>query len=280
MKNLLIRSLSGIVYVAIIALVTLVDDVLIFAAFAAVLVALATTEFHTITTAPTSKLSMALDVAAAVLLFVCVTYGIISESLLIVSLSIVTYVVLRQSAQLFYKGDDSIGHLSLVLMSVLYIVVTMIFVTVMYALYGGRAVLLLFVLLWLNDTFAYIVGCSIGRHRLFERISPKKSWEGFFGGLAAAIGGAVAIGIWCPDFFFSANAMCSGDSEAIARWAAIGALASIAGTFGDLCESQIKRTYGVKDSGNLIPGHGGILDRIDSLLFAGPVVLVALMILI
>lgn len=280
MKNLVIRSLSGIIYVAIITLATLVDDVLIFTGLAGVLVALATTEFHCITNAPTSKLSMTLDVVGAVLFYLCVTYGIITESIVIVLAALIAYPIIRQSAQLYYKGEDSLGHLSLALMSVLYIAVPMIFITVMYYLMGGRAVLLLFILLWLNDTFAYMVGCSIGRHRLFERISPKKSWEGFFGGLTAAIAGAIVFGLLCPDFFFSADAMCTGGATAVVRWGILGLLVSVAGTFGDLCESQIKRAHGVKDSGNLIPGHGGILDRIDSLLFAGPVMLLALLLMI
>ena len=103
-----------------------------------------------------------------------------------------------------------------------------------------------------------MVGCLIGKHRLFERISPKKSWEGFFGGLGPSIIIAALAARFIPDGYV----LLSG----YAQWIVFAVLVTIFSTWGDLCESLIKRTVGVKDSGKLIPGHGGILDRIDSLL--------------
>ena len=112
---------------------------------------------------------------------------------------------------------------------------------------------------------AYLVGSTCGRRRLFERISPKKSWEGFVGGVACCLI-AAAVAWACqvaPREFFG-----------LASWLVLAATVSIVATLGDLLESLLKRTAGVKDSGNLIPGHGGVLDRIDSLLMVLPAVYV------
>lgn len=116
-----------------------------------------------------------------------------------------------------------------------------------------------FILLWAFDTGAYLVGMSIGRHRLMERISPKKSWEGFSGGLIIA-----AIAAW----------LLSGWLGVINKtgWIVLSVIISIAGTYGDLTESMLKRSLGVKDSGTVMPGHGGFLDRFDSVLLSFPMV--------
>jgi phosphatidate cytidylyltransferase len=127
---------------------------------------------------------------------------------------------------------------------------------------GGRAgfgwVLLAFAVTWGNDTFAYFAGLAFGRHRLYERISPKKSWEGAIGGVAGALVGA----------FLVRATLLPALPVATALAAAIGG--SVLGPLGDLSESMAKRAAGVKDSGRIIPGHGGVLDRIDALLFVAP----------
>ena len=116
-----------------------------------------------------------------------------------------------------------------------------------------------FVLLWINDTGAYIVGVTLGKHRLLERISPKKSWEGFFGGLIIAA--AIA---WCFSGYLGVL-----DRK---QWTIISVIISITGTYGDLVESMLKRSTGVKDSGSIMPGHGGFLDRFDSVIISFPLV--------
>lgn len=116
-----------------------------------------------------------------------------------------------------------------------------------------------FLLVWANDTGAYLTGITFGKHRLFERISPKKSWEGFFGGLVLAV-----IAAW----FLSGILGVTGRPE----WMLIAVITSVAGTYGDLVESMLKRSTGVKDSGSILPGHGGFLDRFDSTLMAFPLV--------
>jgi phosphatidate cytidylyltransferase len=114
-------------------------------------------------------------------------------------------------------------------------------------------------LLWANDTGAYITGISIGRHRLMERISPKKSWEGFFGGLIISV-----LAAWLFSGWLGVT-----DTKG---WIVISLIISIAGTFGDLIESMLKRSTGVKDSGTIMPGHGGFLDRFDSAIISFPLV--------
>lgn len=114
-------------------------------------------------------------------------------------------------------------------------------------------------LLWANDTAAYLTGVTLGRHRLMERISPKKSWEGFFGGLIITVLAAWLLSGW----FGVVNK---------AGWIVIALIITIAGTFGDLVESMFKRSMGVKDSGTVLPGHGGFLDRFDSALASFPLV--------
>jgi phosphatidate cytidylyltransferase len=116
-----------------------------------------------------------------------------------------------------------------------------------------------FLLLWTNDTGAYLVGSAIGKHRLFERISPKKSWEGFLGGLLLTLLMARLIGGWL------------GVAD-ITGWMIIAVIISIAGTAGDLLESLLKRSLGLKDSGTILPGHGGFLDRFDSVVVSFPLV--------
>jgi phosphatidate cytidylyltransferase len=114
-------------------------------------------------------------------------------------------------------------------------------------------------LLWAYDTGAYLTGISIGRHRLMERISPKKSWEGFFGGLVITILVAWLLSGWLG-------------VVDTAGWIIISVIISIAGTYGDLIESMLKRSMGVKDSGTIMPGHGGFLDRFDSAIISFPLV--------
>jgi len=114
---------------------------------------------------------------------------------------------------------------------------------------------------WLNDTFAYFAGRALGRHKLYERISPSKTWEGAAGGAAGSIVGALVVQqVWLPE---------------VPIWGAalIGAGAAVLGPIGDLAESMLKRAFGAKDSGRVLPGHGGLLDRIDALLFNAPFVL-------
>lgn len=123
--------------------------------------------------------------------------------------------------------------------------------------YKPWLLLSLFIFVWANDTGAFCVGSLFGKHRLFERISPKKSWEGFWGGFFFTLLASQIIAYFEP---------CATRYE----WLGLAAVVVVFATWGDLTESLLKRTLGVKDSGNLLPGHGGVLDRFDSVLMAAP----------
>ncbi len=124
--------------------------------------------------------------------------------------------------------------------------------------YTPLLLLSIFIMIWCNDTFAYICGKLLGKHKLYEKISPKKTIEGFVGGLIFTQIAAVII------FKYT-------DIQAsLPFWLLIGLGISVIGTIGDLVESKYKRQAGIKDSGSIMPGHGGILDRLDSILFAAP----------
>ncbi|MBL0343427.1 MAG: phosphatidate cytidylyltransferase [Bacteroidetes bacterium] len=125
--------------------------------------------------------------------------------------------------------------------------------------YHGGVIMGCIFLVWASDTGAYMIGSKIGRHRLFERISPKKSWEGFFGGMLVALFAAWVNSIWFPVLSMS-------------EWMIVSVIVVTTGTLGTLLNRCLKRSIGVKDSGNILPGHGGILDRFDAVLISIPFV--------
>ena len=170
-------------------------------------------------------------------------------------------------AELFRKKENPIINISVTLFGVAYIVLP-------FALLGEianfkygfepRIVLSLFFLIWTNDTFAYLTGSVFGKRKLLERISPGKTWEGFLGGgLFTIILAFFLNDIFPVNYHIHMNRV---------DWIIIGLIVFIFGTLGDLVESMIKRVAGVKDSGNLIAGHGGIMDRFDSLIFVVPLI--------
>lgn len=129
-------------------------------------------------------------------------------------------------------------------------------------------ILSVFIIIWVNDTGAFIFGSIFGHHKMFPRVSPKKSWEGLWGGLVCSILAGYVIG--ASDSALSAIYL----DNRIIFWTVAALIISVSATYGDLFESVIKRNLNIKDSGNLIPGHGGILDRIDSLLMVVPAIAV------
>lgn len=155
--------------------------------------------------------------------------------------------------------EGAVEDIAVTLLGVIYVAVLFGYQAGIRMLKDGKEWLVfLYVVIWAADTAAYYIGTAYGRHRLYEKISPKKSVEG----LGAAVGGGVLAALLCTLLFMPKIR----PMEA----AALGAMLSLTGVLGDLAESLIKRSVGVKDSGDLIPGHGGILDRMDSMLFAAP----------
>jgi phosphatidate cytidylyltransferase len=167
--------------------------------------------------------------------------------------------------ELYRHLEHPFRNIGFTLLVPLYVSVPFIFLQNMLFMTNGTfnvwLALIFFVMIWANDTGAYLVGVTFGKHRLFPRISPKKSWEGFIGGVVVTQLVALGVGLMFNEFnLFDAIVMAL--------------IISVMGTYGDLVESMLKRSVDQKDSGKLLPGHGGVLDRFDAIIFAAPLVCV------
>jgi phosphatidate cytidylyltransferase len=174
-------------------------------------------------------------------------------------------------AELYLKAKDPINDWAYTMLTQLYIALPFSLLNVLAFRSDGNAIqysylapLSVFVFLWINDAGAYCVGSLIGRNKLFPRISPGKSWEGSVGGGLLVVAAAVAV------WYFTTQYGVNDLGLSALEWAGLGLVVVIFGTWGDLIESLFKRTLGIKDSGNILPGHGGMLDRFDSTLLAIP----------
>lgn len=171
---------------------------------------------------------------------------------------------------LFYHTKSFVQSWGSTLLAWLYIIIpitSLVFISQLTGKFEPVLVMAVFVIIWAYDSFAYICGSLFGKHKMFPDISPKKSWEGFFGGMFLSLGAV---------FFLSPMFVILSRSE----WLFLTIIIVLTGTIGDLIESAIKRNAGIKDSGKFLPGHGGFLDRFDSLLFAAPFVFVYLLYII
>ncbi|RKS98468.1 phosphatidate cytidylyltransferase [Flavobacterium sp. 123] len=187
----------------------------------------------------------------------------------IILLIITLIVSIKCIVFLFDDTAQSLSKLSKYVYLLGYILLPFVFITkISFGIndYNPKIIIGLFILIWTNDTFAYLVGKSIGKHKLLERISPKKTIEGFIGGVVFA----VFTGFLISKLYIKASPSFSGKSILI--WTSIALIVGIFGTIGDLIESKFKRIAGIKDSGKIMPGHGGILDRLDSVIFVAPIV--------
>ncbi len=184
--------------------------------------------------------------------------------LLIIPLVILIFILALYSDKQAVMINTAISFMGIIYVSVPMSLINLLaFPSGSAHLYTHRIILGILTLIWINDSGAYLVGMSIGRHRLFERISPKKSWEG-------AIGGAILTLICSLWLHLLMGVLDRSD------WLFLALIVSVFGVFGDLTESLFKRSAGQKDSGKIIPGHGGLLDRIDSILFVIPLAAVYL----
>ncbi|MEP6610731.1 MAG: phosphatidate cytidylyltransferase [Mucilaginibacter sp.] len=165
-------------------------------------------------------------------------------------------------AELFKKSEAPFTNIAYTYLGLIFTIVPFTFFHGLAYVAGGFNLYIplgFLIMLWANDTGAYLVGRAIGRTKLFERHSPKKTWEGFIGGALISVTAARIYGHYHPGL-------------AMQHWIVIALIISIVGTTGDLVESMLKRSLNVKDSGGLLPGHGGLLDRFDGLLLAAPIV--------
>lgn len=263
MKGLLQRTVTGVLYVALIVFCVLWADWTL-SVLCALFAVLAIIEADKLMRGigNVSGVLMIVDLAFAVMLLLTGSYS--SNSWVASIPLLLLYMLVRPVMQLYGHSETPLTDIAKSFFTFVWIVIPLLMIMILSSLTGRYFVLAMFIMIWLNDTGAFIFGTLLGRHRLFERISPKKSIEGFVGGLIVT----AVFGWFMPSLF--ANAI-----SAYPAWyyAAMGVVVSVAATYGDLVESMFKRALHVKDSGNILPGHGGILDRIDSLLLVVPATL-------
>ena len=218
-----------------------------------------------------------ISTVAAVYFFYAMTYfcsdiyaGVAKSVVFIPYLVTIIYLLV---AELYLKQKDPIQDWAYTMLAQMYIALPFSLLNVLAFNATNQGVvafntllpLSVFVFLWVNDSGAYCCGSLLGRHKLFPRISPGKSWEGSIGGAVF-----VLVAAWAISSFLD------GQMLTLPEWLGLGLTVVVFGTWGDLVESLFKRTLGIKDSGNILPGHGGMLDRFDSSLLAIPAAVVYL----
>ena len=267
-KNFIVRTITGVLFVAILVTCFLRPDSMIF--LFALITGLTVWEYGGLVNQfDDIQVNRFISTAAGVYLFLAFAgycTGFTPVTVFIPYLVTVIYLII---SELFTMAPNPINSWAYAMLSQMYIALpfSMINVLAFQSNAEGEVTfnfllpLSLFIFLWVNDTGAYCVGSLLGRHKLFPRVSPGKSWEG-------SIGGAVFVLIAAAIIGYLVGGKEGGYS--IPVWMGLGLTVVVFGTLGDLVESLFKRTLGVKDSGNILPGHGGMLDRFDSSLMAIP----------
>jgi phosphatidate cytidylyltransferase len=262
MNNIVQRTLSGIVFVAAI-IGALLGGPLSFCLLFSFLTAWAVHEFYSLVAPEGVKINRAVGITTATLLFVALflSAGSYIPSSALWALLLLPLII--AITELFRHKKQPVKNLAYTLSGLIYPGLMLSMLSFLYFFPGAETnhhptlAIGLFILIWTHDTFAYLIGKTLGRHKLFERISPKKTWEGLLGGLVFSLLAAYLFSLFHQGL-------------PVIHWMALGGLVSVMGTLGDLFESLLKRAVGTKDSGQLIPGHGGILDRLDAALFVFP----------
>lgn len=260
MKNLILRTVTGIFYVSIIvgSILLCSHTTLPFVILMSLVAAIGTWEWTRMVTKETTRAQKILPI---LLVTAAVAFSFLN---VIVSIGIaVLFFVLISIVELFrdHSSDNAVINASVSALPFFWIAVPLTLMCLVVS-FAPAMVLALYILIWLDDTLAYCAGSLFGKHKLCERISPKKSVEGFVIALVLTMVAALAF----PHI---------GYFGVFERWTSItwmgfALVVIVFGTLGDLVESMCKRACGVKDSGNILPGHGGILDRFDSVLLATP----------
>ena len=268
MKNFIVRTITGIIFVA--AIVSCFLNPIAMVVLFALVTGLTVWEFTGIVNehVAATTLNRIICTVAGVWFFLAMfgfCWGIVNSAVFLVYLFTIMYLVI---SELYLKHENPINNWAYTMLSQMYIAMPLSLINVLAFMgsadgevhYNYVLPLSVFVFLWVNDSGAYCCGALLGRHKLFPRVSPGKSWEG-------SIGGAVLVVVVA---YVISQLLGTSSPLTALEWMGLGLVVVIFGTWGDLVESLFKRTLGIKDSGNILPGHGGMLDRFDSSLMAFP----------
>lgn len=264
-NNLVLRSITGLLFVAAVIASILIHSLTFGALFFV---------FTMIGTQELLKASREVKGVSVNSFFVYFSSGV-SFLLLLSAATIGNYQILyflvlllplSMLLELYRKKDFPFTNIAYSLLPTLYIGIPMGLLNLIRVVENGNVLLAFFVTIWAGDTFAYSVGSLIGKHRLFERISPKKSWEGTLGSMLLTLG----LAFFFPQLFGVLS---------LWQWLAFVLISLVFGSYGDLVESLFKRSVSIKDSGSILPGHGGVLDRFDAVFLASPFIFVFLQII-
>lgn len=279
MKNLITRSITGVIFVTAIVVCFMRPEAMIL--LFALVTGLTVWEYTGIVNGIENVcVNRFLATVAAVYFFLGMAgfcAGIVPSAVFIPYLLTVVYMFI---AELYTKAPNPINNWAYTMLSQMYIALPFAMVNVLAfrgvgngVVYNYLAPLSIFVFLWTNDTGAYLSGSLFGKHKLFPRVSPGKSWEGSIGGGLLVLLVAALVGMYQnSDMHETATELIL----TVPQWMGLGLVVVLFGTCGDLVESLFKRTIGIKDSGNILPGHGGMLDRFDSSLMAFPAAVIYL----
>jgi phosphatidate cytidylyltransferase len=289
MKNFIVRTITGVIFVAAIVASFLRPEAMVL--LFSIVTGMTVWEFTGLVNEREHvTVNRFISTVAAVYFFYAMTYfcsdlygGAAKSVVFIPYLVTIIYMLI---AELYLRQDDPVQDWAYTMLAQMYIALpfSLLNVLAFTATPNGQVAfntllpLSVFIFLWVNDTGAYCVGSLLGRHKLFPRISPGKSWEGSIGGAVFVLLAAWGIG-WLDNMQVAdmdhSSTLFTG-MLSIPEWLGLGLVVVIFGTWGDLVESLFKRTLGIKDSGNILPGHGGMLDRFDSSLLAIPAAVVYL----
>ena len=275
MKNLIIRTITGVIFVAAIVASFMRPEAMVL--LFSIITGMTIWEFTgLVNERPGVTVNRFISTVAGVYFFFSMTYycsdlygGAAKSVVFIPYLVTIIYLLI---AELYLKQSDPIEDWAYTMLAQMYIALPFSLLNVLafnatsdgMVAFNSLLPLSVFVFLWVNDTGAYCVGSLLGRHKLFSRVSPGKSWEGSVGGAVFVLAAA-----WAVSYYLD-------QTLTMPQWLGLGLVVVIFGTWGDLVESLFKRTLGIKDSGNILPGHGGMLDRFDSSLLAIPAAVVYL----
>lgn len=269
MKNILVRSLSGLLLVAIIVTSIVVHHLSFYLLFLSIST-LSLWEYYLLVYREKARTQKYYGLAASAIIFTInylYAYNLVDEKIFLLILPLLSFVFINE---LYLGNKRPFLNISYTIFGLIYITLPFSLLNhiVLYKsevdiIYKPDILLSIFILIWTYDTFAYLFGITLGQNRLFPSISPKKSWEGAIGGAIVTVLSSFVLRYYFPLL-------------TLENWLVISSIIVVTGTYGDLIESMFKRSLNIKDSGNIIPGHGGMLDRFDSFIFAVPFVFIYL----